>query len=57
MGAEFTGPMRSADKAPAKASIQYGVNGKVKSADSTRAASGKTSYIDRVSKSTVKRAS
>jgi len=37
--------------------VQYGINGKVKQADSTKVKGPKTSYIDRVSKSTVKRAS
>lgn len=57
MGAEYTGEHREGDKVASGPSIQYGINGKVKNADSTHAASGKTSYVDRVSKSTVKRAS
>lgn len=57
MGAEYTGEHRKGDKAASGPAIQYGINGKCKQADNTKVSGPKTSYIDRVSKSTVKRAS
>lgn len=58
MGSEFTGQMRGMDKTmQGKPAVQYGIDGKVKQADSTKVNGPKTSYIDRTSKETVKRTS
>lgn len=57
MGSEFTGEMRKSDNLKSAPAVTYGVNGKVKQADNTKVKGPKTSYVDRVSKSTVKRAS
>ena len=57
MGAEYTGHMRMQDNLKKSDAVVYGVDGKVKQADSTKVKGPKTSYIDRVAKSTVKGAS